>query len=132
MNNGRIGREYRRLHRRAALVGETAMKRYLNDVSEVELNFMRSRRVGEPIERLLRFSFELLNNTNNLVNGSFIDHTERPIDKQTSVFVKLDVRRKVDVVHSDCFFLLTRGVRKVFGASCSGGTPSHCAASLRS
>jgi hypothetical protein len=48
-------------------MGETPMKRNLNDVSEVELNFVGFRGIGESIERFLRCSFDLFDNTDDLL-----------------------------------------------------------------
>ena len=56
-------------------MGETPMKGNLNDVSEVELNVMGFRGIGESIERLLRCRLDLFNNADNLVNSCFIDQT---------------------------------------------------------
>jgi hypothetical protein len=71
------------------------MQRNINDVSEVELNFMDFRRIGESIERLLRCGFEIFDNTGDLVNRRPIDQTARSINQQTNIVVKLNIRRKL-------------------------------------
>ena len=73
-------------------MGDTPMKRNLNDVSEVEFNFVGFRGIGESIERLLRCGLDIFNNADNLVNRLFVDQTARSIYKQTNVFVKLNLR----------------------------------------
>ena len=54
MNKSGINNQKRGLHRRTTLVDEAAMKRNVNNVSEVELNFMDFGCIGESIERFLR------------------------------------------------------------------------------
>src|SRR5438128_980865 len=76
------------------------MKRNLNHVSEVELNFMGVRCIGKSIERLLRCGFELFDNIDYLVNSRLVHQTARSPDDQTNVFVKLDVWGKLHIVHS--------------------------------
>ena len=71
------------------------MQRNINDVSEVELNFMDFQRIGESIERLLRCGFEIFDNTGDLVNRRLIDQTARSINEQTNIVVKLNIRRKL-------------------------------------
>jgi hypothetical protein len=75
-------------------MGETPMKRNMNDISEVELNFMGFRGIGESIERLLRCSFEIFDDASDLVNRCLVDHTARSINEQTYIFVKLNVWRQ--------------------------------------
>src|SRR5262249_7583233 len=53
MNHCRIGSENCRLHRRATRVKQASMQRRLNNIFEIELNFVSGHRIGEPIERLL-------------------------------------------------------------------------------
>ena len=71
------------------------MKRNVNDVSEVELNFMGVRCIGESIERFLRCGFEIFDNTDDFVNSRLVDQTARAIDQQANVFVKLNFRWKL-------------------------------------
>jgi hypothetical protein len=66
----------------------------LNDVFEVELNFMRRQRIGKSIERLLQLCFEIFENGNDSFNSRLVDHTAGPIDEQTYVVVKLNVWRQ--------------------------------------
>jgi hypothetical protein len=75
-------------------VGETPVKRNLNDISEVEFNFMGFRSVRESIERFLRCRFDPFDNTNDFVNRRHIDYIARSIDEESNVFVKLNVRRE--------------------------------------
>ncbi len=43
------------------------MKRNVNNISEVEFDFMGFRCVGKSIERLLGFGFEIFNNADDFV-----------------------------------------------------------------
>ena len=61
------------------------MKGNTNNVFEVELNFMGVRCIGESIERLLCFGFEIFDNTDYLVNSRLIDQTARSIDEQPNI-----------------------------------------------
>jgi hypothetical protein len=54
-------------------VSKTPVERSLNDVPEVELNFLRFRCVGKSIERLLRCGLDTFDNTNDSVNLGLID-----------------------------------------------------------
>jgi len=69
-------------------VGKTATERDLNDVFEVELNFIGCQRIGKSIERLLQLCFEIFEDVYDSFNSRFVDHTARPIDEQTYVVVK--------------------------------------------
>ena len=68
------------------------MKRNLNNVSEVELNLMGACCIGESIERLLCFGFEIFDNTDDLVKSGLVDQTARAIDEHANVWVKLNSR----------------------------------------
>ena len=59
MNHCRIPSENRRLYRWMPRVGKTPTERNLNDVFEVELNFIGYQRIGESVERPVQFFFEL-------------------------------------------------------------------------
>ena len=61
------------------------MKRNLNNVFEVEINFMGLRCIGKSIERFLRFSFEILDNTDDCLNSRLVDQTARPINEQADI-----------------------------------------------
>jgi hypothetical protein len=76
------------------------MKSNMNDVSEVELNFMDFQRIGESIERLLRCGFEIFDNADGLVKRRLVDQAARSIDEQTNVFLKLNFKRKLHFVYS--------------------------------
>jgi len=95
MNKSGIGSENRRLHRRTTLMDEAPMKRNVNHVSEVELNFMDFRCIGESIERLLRCGFEIFDNTDDFVNRCLIDQTVWAINEQVNIWVKLNFRWKL-------------------------------------
>jgi hypothetical protein len=73
MANGGVSHQNRGFHWRAIAVGENSTQRDLNDVSDIELNFMGFRCIGESIERLLHFGFEIFDNTGDLVNLRLID-----------------------------------------------------------
>src|SRR4029434_2147555 len=94
MNHGRIGSENRRLYRWMPCVGKTATERDLNDVFEVQLNFISAQSVGKSIEGFLQVGFKVFDNGNYFFNSSLIDHTVRSVDEETNVFVKLNVWRQ--------------------------------------
>jgi len=71
------------------------MERNLNDVFKVKLNFIGRQRIGESIERLLCFGFEVFDSTYNLVNRRLVDQTARSIDEQTNVLVELNFTWKL-------------------------------------
>ena len=68
------------------------MERNVNDVSEVELNFIGFRCIEESIEGLRRFSFQIFNNTDDLFNRCLVDQTTRSIDEQVNALAKLNFR----------------------------------------
>ena len=74
-------------------VRDASMERYLNDIFEVELNFIGCQRIRESIKWRLQLSFEIADNSYNLVDGRLVQHAAWPPDKQTNVFAKFDVRR---------------------------------------
>ena len=69
------------------------MERHLNDIFEVELNFIGCQRIRESIKRRLQLSFEIADNSYNFVDGRLVQYAAWPPDKQTNVFVKFDIRR---------------------------------------
>ena len=73
-------------------MGKASVKRSLNDVLEVELNFVSFGRIRKSIEGLLRRSLNTFDNPDDSVNLRLIDRAFRSIDEQTNVFVKLDIR----------------------------------------
>ena len=75
-------------------VGETPTEGDLDDVFEVELDFIGRQSVGKSIERPLQLGFEIFDNGYKFLNSRFVNHTARSIDEQTDVFVELNVRRK--------------------------------------
>src|SRR4029453_6236223 len=95
MNHCRIPSENRRLYRWMPGVGKTATERDLNDVFEVELNFIGSQRIGESVERPLRFFFELFEDVYDFFYSRPLEHTARAIDKQTDILMKLNIGRKL-------------------------------------
>src|SRR5215475_12593713 len=80
-------------------VSEATMQRKLNDVFEVELNFVRCQRIRESIEWLLQVGFEVFQSAQSFVQCCFIHQTTRSVDEQTNIFVKLEFRWKFHVVH---------------------------------
>ena len=70
------------------------MERNLNDVSEIQLNFVVSQGIEEAVEMLLQPGFELSDDADDLVDGLLVQRTARSVDEQTNVFVKLNVIRK--------------------------------------
>src|SRR5262245_19802963 len=73
-------------------MGLTPMKRDLDDVPEVQLDFMGFRSIRESIERLLRCGLNLFDNSDDFVNCRLVDQTARSVDEQANVLVKLDIR----------------------------------------
>ena len=55
-------RQNRRFHWRSITVGKDSIQRYVNDISEIQLNFVVSQGVEEAIERLsvLRMIFRFI------------------------------------------------------------------------
>jgi hypothetical protein len=94
------------------------MKANLNDVSEVELNFMGFRCIGESIERLLRRGFEVFDNTDDFVNGCLVDQSARAINEQANVLVKLNFRWKCHCSLETLYELLSL---KNISSSCALG-----------
>lgn len=74
---------------------KTPMKGNADNVSEVELDFMGVRCIGESIERLLCFCLKIFNNTDYLINSRLIDQTARPINEQANIWMKLNFRWKL-------------------------------------
>src|SRR4030095_341331 len=94
MNHCRIPSEDRRLYRWMPGVGETTTERDLNDVFEVDVNFVGSQRIGESVERPLQFFFEIFEDVYDSLNSRLIDHTARSKNEQTYIVVKLNVWRQ--------------------------------------
>ena len=72
-------------------VGKAPTERDLNDVLEVELNFIGCQRIGESIERLLQLGFKIFEYRYHFLDSRLINQTAWSIDEQTNVFVKLNV-----------------------------------------
>src|SRR5947208_4458202 len=136
MNHCRIPGENRRLYRWMARIRKTPTERDLNDVFEVELNFIGYQRIGEPVERSVQFFFELFEDGYDPFDSRLIDHTARSIDQETNVFMKLNIGREVhccliaDVPPFDS--LASSLVANDLVARLCGDTTSHCAAYPRS
>lgn len=75
------------------------MQRNLNHVVKVQLNFFVPQGIEESVEGLFQSGFEVSDNFNDLVNGRLVHQTARPVNEQTNVFVKLDIRTNSDFVH---------------------------------
>src|SRR6267378_6913093 len=130
MNKSSIGGENRRFDRREFAVEGAPIERNVNNIFEVQIDCIGSHRVGESIERLLQHGLKFSENGYDLIKSRLVHQTARSPDDQTNVFVKLDVWWKLYVIH---FIDLTQLPRSVTsGISSASGTPSHCAASLRS
>lgn len=74
-------------------IRDAAMERHLNDIFEVELNFIGPQRIRESIKRRLRLGFEIAENCYNFVDGRLVKYAAWPPDKQRNVFVKFDIRQ---------------------------------------
>src|SRR5207247_5558611 len=94
MNHRCIGSKNCRLHRWMPCVRKTPTERDLNDVFEVELNFIRSQRIRESIERLFQLGFKVFEKRYNLLNSCLVDHTVQSINEQADIFVKFQFRWK--------------------------------------
>lgn len=77
------------------------MEGNLNNIFEVELNFIGCQRIGESIKGRLRLGFEIAENSYDFVDGRLVYYAAWPPDKQTNVFVKFDVR-----THFHCDILI--------------------------
>src|SRR5436190_18455396 len=75
-------------------VGKPPTQRYLNDVFEVELNFIGFQRIAKTIERLLQLCFEIFEDVYDFLNSRLVDHTARSINEQTYIVVTLNVWRQ--------------------------------------
>jgi len=94
VDNRGVSRQDRRFHRGAIAVREDPIQRDLNDVPEIQLNFVVPQGVKEAVERFLQFGFEVSYDADDLVHGSLVQRTMWSVYEQTNVFVKLDVRRE--------------------------------------
>src|ERR1044072_2407251 len=95
MNHCRILSENRRLYRGMPGVGKTTTERDLNDVLEVELNFVGFKRIRKSIERLFQFCFKIFDGRDDSFHSRLVDHTARSINEQMEIFVKFDFRWKL-------------------------------------
>src|SRR5262245_12650408 len=59
VDNRGVSRQDRRFHRGAIAVREDPIQRDLNDVPEIQLNFVVPQGIEEAIERFLQFGFEV-------------------------------------------------------------------------
>src|SRR5689334_23051427 len=95
MDHCRIGGENRRFYRWMPRIGKAPTERDLNDVFEVELNFIVSQRIKKPVERLLQLFFKIFEDVYDSSNGRLVDHTMRSINEQIDIFVKFQLRWKL-------------------------------------
>src|SRR5438094_1148651 len=100
MNEGSVRGENRRFDRRAFAVEGAPIERNVNDIFEVQINCVGCNCVGKSIKWLLQRSLELAEDSYDFVNSCLIHKAARPPDDQANVFVKLDVKWKLYVVHS--------------------------------
>ena len=92
MGDGGVRRQDRRFHRGAIAVREDSIERNLNNISKIQLDLVMSQRVEEAIERLLQLRFQFSDDADDFVNRLLVQHAAGPVNKQTNVFVKLDIR----------------------------------------
>jgi hypothetical protein len=81
----------------------------LNDVFEIQLNFIGCQRIEKPIERLLQLFLKIFENVYDSFNSRLVYHTVRSIDEQTDIVVKFQFRWK--------FHGSLRGYHALFDAS---------------
>src|SRR6266853_4778672 len=74
-----------------ARIGKTSAQRNLNDVFEIQFNFIGSQRVSESIERLPQPGFKIFENGDDFLDSLLVDHAVWSVDEQTNVFVELNV-----------------------------------------
>src|SRR4030095_5631 len=102
MGDGGVRRQNRGFHWRSIAVGEHSIQRDLNDVSEIQLNFVVPQGVEEAVERFLQLGFQFSDDAGNLVDRLLVQHTARPVYEQANVLVKLNVVRKKYQCLSPC------------------------------
>jgi len=95
MNDRRIRRKNRRLDWRTARIAKAPVERDVKDIPEVQFHIIMSQCIRESIKRLSQPGLEISNDSNNFVNCCFVQQTPWPIDEQTNVFVKLNIRRQL-------------------------------------
>src|SRR6266480_1503803 len=100
VSHGRIGGEDGCLAARTIAVDSPAIERNVKDIFEVKINCVGCNCVGKSIKWLLQRSLELAEDSYDFVNSCLIHKAARPPDDQANVFVKLDVKWKLHVVHS--------------------------------
>src|SRR4029450_6133515 len=102
MGDGGVRRQNRGFYRRAVPVGEDSIQGDLNDVPEIQFDFVVSQGVEEAVERFLQLGFQFSDDAGNLVDRLLVQHTARPVYEQANVFVKLNVVRKKYHCLSQC------------------------------
>src|SRR4030095_11932172 len=102
MGEGGVRRQNRRFYWRSIAVGENSVQRDLNDVPEIQFDFVVSQGVEEAVERFLQLGFQFSDDAGNLVDRLLVQHTARPVYEQANVFVKLNVVRKKYHCLSQC------------------------------
>src|SRR5262245_55183854 len=142
MNKRSVRSEDRGFYRWAFAVHLAPIERNANDVLKVKINCVGSDSIGKPVERLLYCVFEFLEDTYNCIDSGLVYRAARSVDKQTNIFVKFDIRRKLHVNHPDkppgpflrwmFFWSRANSLPIYFSVSNSSGTFSHSAAFLRS
>src|SRR5207237_3850544 len=106
MNEGSVSGENRRFDRRAFAVEGAPIERNVNDIFEVQINCVGCNCVGKSIKWLLQRSLELAEDSYDFVNSYLIHKAARHPDDQANVFVILDVKWKLQVVHYKCHQLV--------------------------
>src|SRR5436309_5838231 len=94
ISHGRVGRENSRLYGWTIAVEAPTIKRNAADIFQIEINCVGCNRVQEAIKRLLQGEFEFSEKAYDFVKSRPVQQTAWPMDQQTHVFVKLDIRRQ--------------------------------------
>jgi hypothetical protein len=74
MGDDGVHRQNRRFHWRAIAIGENSVQRDLNDVPEIQFNFVVAQGIEEAVERLLQLGFEFSDDGYDSVNRRFINN----------------------------------------------------------
>src|SRR4051794_11482560 len=88
-----IGDENGGAHARA-VVGETAVKRNMEDKAKVQLHCVGLGRIAEAIESFTRGYLQIAENTDDPVHGPFVNYPARAPDKEARLFYELNIRRE--------------------------------------
>src|ERR1044071_664719 len=95
MDHRRIGGKDCRFNGWMPGVRKTTTEGKLNDIFEVEVDFIGSQRVRESIERLLQGRFKVFKNGYNFLNSRIVDNTMRSVNEKVDIFFEIQFRWKV-------------------------------------